>query len=58
MSPRHTAVAIACGGTRKNWCGSVVDEDRDGRLDHPYSVDGAQWAAQFGEPSTWLAVYD
>ncbi|MCC6409419.1 MAG: hypothetical protein IT453_19830 [Planctomycetes bacterium] len=35
-----------------------TDEDRDGRLDHPYSLDGAQWAAQLGTPSTWLAVYD
>ncbi|MBI5433608.1 MAG: hypothetical protein HZA52_12330 [Planctomycetes bacterium] len=36
----------------------LTDEDRDGAIDHWYSLDQVSWATELGSPETWLAVYD
>lgn len=36
----------------------LADQDRDGAIDHWYSLDQTSWAAELGSPGTWLAVYD
>lgn len=36
----------------------LTDQDRDGAIDHWYTLDQASWATELGSPGTWLAVYD